>query len=165
MMKLTAPAFVKSGIKILKTTMLAKGPKADPVHVSEVELTLTINVTDCVNGIVWLFPGIVEYLRGISGIPGYAGEQRVSNAVLPEGRMTFSLENGEVVFSGLAFCKSKAKLKIDDGYEVELTLKPRIKVTSDELVAVCGLTSSDVSVDIEPAQLEIAGTRMDKRSA
>lgn len=153
------PGKIRTKSQLLAQGMIASGSNAKPKRVTEVEVILELNPTDCMSAVESLFPGARDYLKIASAQEGFKGEDRSARTKLPEMAVEifYADEPEPVIRMAIATVKARAVLKVgvSEKAESKLIIKPRGKLTDPELVQLVQLLEADIRVSMEPSQVDI----------
>lgn len=149
-----APAIIRPRTTILTTTTSPVGKNAKPVPVIEVQMVIEVDVSG-----MWkqlpMFPNADVIANTIAGQDDGGGMVINSGAKLIDSAMTIKC-GSDVVFDGAVTIKAKLQLRIDGNGNGRLIVRPRARLTEEQLVTLTKCTNADAVVSMSPAQLDIS---------
>jgi hypothetical protein len=139
------------------TTQQPRGDSGSPKKVSETTLHIRLDVTDTVESLNWMLPGIEEMVAATKD-SGVAGFDVVPRTKVPDLTLSIAVK-GSVVFSQ-SHCVVKQKVHVgmkhtEKSDEVFLVIRPRAKLTTDETKMLQELSGADIMVSFAPTQKDI----------
>lgn len=160
MWKLTqVPAVIKPGTAFKDAVTAAGGVNAKPTRMTEVELHLEVNVTDCMKQVEDLFPGADNYCKTVAGLEkACKGEDRSARTKLPEMDVTvwYGADTDPVFTSQASPVKARVQLKVNEDGDGKIIIKPRVRLNNKALTDMAQLIKAEVKVSMEPSQMDLS---------
>lgn len=150
------PAVIRPRTTMLGASTAPVGKDAKPVKVTEVQMTLSIKADGCMKTMELLFPTADSCAKIVAGQSDSTGMVLQANAKVPDSSIVMHYEGKPVLDMPMAVMKSKPQLRIDSDGNSTLLLRPRVKLTSKQLVEMSELIMADVTVSVLPAQMDIS---------
>ena len=153
------PATIKPGTAFKDAVTAAAGVNAKPTRMTEVELHLEVNVTECMKQVEDLFPGADVYCKQVAGMEkACKGEDRSARTKLPEMDVTvwYGADTDPVFTSQASPIKARVQLKVNEDGEGKLIIKPRVRLNNKSLTDMAQLIKAEVKLSMEPSQMDLS---------
>ena len=153
------PATIKPGTAFKDAVTAAHGADAKPKRMTEVELHLEVDVSECPDAVEDLFPGADAYCKTVAGLEKQCkGEDRSARTKLPEMNVLvwYGTEAEPVVDCQACSVKSRVLLKVNEDGDGKIIIKPRVRLDNKQLTGMAQLIKADVRVSMEPAQVDLS---------
>jgi hypothetical protein len=153
------PAVIKPGTSFKDAVTAAGGVNAKPTRMTEVELHLEVNVTECMKQVEDLFPGADAYCKMVAGLEKTCkGEDRSARTKLPEMDVTvwYGADTDPVFMSQASPIKARVQLKVNEDGDGKIIIKPRVRLNNKALTDMAQLIKAEVKVSMEPSQMDLA---------
>lgn len=153
------PATIKPGTSFKDAVTAAHGADARPKRMTEVELHLEVDVTECMGAVEDLFPGAEGYCKVVAGLEKQCkGEDRSSRTKLPEMNVSiwYGSDADPVVACEASPVKSRVQLKVNEDGDGKIVIKPRVRLNDKQLTGMAQLIKAEVYLSMEPSQVDLA---------
>lgn len=152
-------ATLKPGTSFKDAVTAAGGVNAKPQRMTEVELNLEVDVTECMTAVEDLFPGADVYCKQVAGMEkACKGEDRSARTKLPEMDVTlwYGTDPDPVFVSKSSPVNARVQLKVNEDGDGKIIIKPRVRLDNKQLTGMAQLIKANVYVSMEPSQMDLA---------
>lgn len=150
------PVTIKPGSQLKASSTQPRGEGGKPTKITEVELYLVLEVSDHMGLVETLFPGADATAKLVAGDEGHQGCDLSSRTKMPEHNLEISYDGR--IFLDQANCpiKKKAALKINHKGDVQMILRPMVKVSAKELGELGNMVNADCKITMCPTTQDMA---------